>query len=77
MKNPKKEMRCEPGDLSGKLGQLEVQKKDKDGTLFVKYKGTDGLFPTLKVAEKRPGWSIVLSKSGQPFLCAEFVLICI
>lgn len=70
-------MRCVLGDLTGKLGQLEVQTKDKDGTLFVKYRGTDGLFPTLKAAETRPGWSIVLSKNGQRFLCAEFILLCV
>ena len=27
MKNPKKEVRCEYGDLSGKLGQLKVKKR--------------------------------------------------
>ena len=76
MKVPKKEMRCEYGDLSGKLGQLEVKKKSKDGTLYVKFKGKDGLFPTFDVLETRPGWSIVLSKNGARFLCAEMVVKC-
>lgn len=73
----KKQNTCERGDLSGKLGQLVVKKNSKD-KLLVKFKGTDNFFPRKNVAEQEDtDWSIVLSKGGNRFLCAQFVLECI
>lgn len=76
--NPKKKQNtCERGDLSGKLGQLVVKKNSSD-KLLVKFKGTDTFFPRKNVAEMEDtDWSIVLSKGGNRFLCAQFVLECI
>jgi len=75
-KPKKKQQTCERGDLSGKLGQLEVIKDNKN-QLLVKFKGTDNFFPRKNVAEKpETDWSIVLSKGGSRFLCAQFILLC-
>lgn len=73
---PKKVQKtCERGDLSGKLGQLKVKKKS--GQLMVKFKGTDKFFPRKNAAlQPETEWSIVLSKDGKRFLCAQFVLLC-
>lgn len=67
---------CEYGDLSGKLGQLEVQKDDND-ILYVKFKGVDKHF--LKKSdfkETDTDYSIVISKDGVRILCAKLKLLC-
>jgi len=67
---------CERGDMSGKLGQLKV-KKNSNGKLLVKYKGTDKFFPRKNNAVKPDtNWSVVISKNGKRILCAEMVLKC-
>ena len=67
---------CEYGDLSGKLGQLEVQ-KDGDGKLFVQFKGVDKYFLEKSDFEvPDTDYSIVISKGGVRILCAKFMLLC-
>jgi len=67
---------CERGDMSGKLGKLIVT-ATKNGYPKVVYRGVDKYFPKRKFAEDpETNWSIVISKNGERFFCAQFILIC-
>merc|ERR1711982_201606 len=70
---------CERGDLSGKLGQLEV-KESTNGYPKVVFNGVDEFFPVqhqaLTNVDEGTPWSIVISKDGEPFLCAQFNMKC-
>ena len=67
---------CEYGDLSGKLGQLEVQ-KDGDGKLFVKFKGVDKYFLQKSDFETpNTDYSIVITKDEVRILCAKLMFLC-
>jgi len=70
---------CERGDLSGKLGPLVVQ-TTVNGFPRVQFKGSDNFFLKRRDAEAAADaedpYSIVISKNGEPFLCAEFIFIC-
>ena len=67
---------CEYGDLSGKLGQLKV-KKDRDGKLFIQFKGVDKYFLEKSDYEvPDTNYSIVISKDGVRILCAKLMLLC-
>jgi len=71
--------KCEYGDLSGKLGKLDVIATNK-GYPKIEFKGVDNFFPKRKFAlanvDAGTPWSIVISKDGEPFMCAEFNMIC-
>jgi len=78
--NPKKASdTCERGDLSGKNGLLVVT-STKNGFPKVVFKGVDNFFLKRKDAELaeeiNEPYSIVISKNGQNFICAQFILIC-
>ena len=67
---------CKYGDLSGKLGQLEVQKGENDN-LFAKFRGIDKYFvkkSDFKLSDT--DYSIVMSKYGARILCAKLMLLC-
>ena len=75
-KQQKVKKTCERGDLSGKLGQLEVQNGDDD-VLFVKFKGVDKHFLNKSDFEaSNADYSIVLSKGETHILCAKLMLLC-
>lgn len=77
---PKKASKtCERGDLSGKLGPLVVT-ITKNGFPKVTFKGTDKFFLKRRDAELaeeiNEPFSIVISKNGENFICAQFILKC-
>jgi len=70
---------CERGDLTGKLGPLIVT-STVNGFPKVTFKAIDKFFLKRKDAEEaeeiNEPYSIVISKNGENFICAQFILIC-
>jgi len=78
-KSKKADNTCERGDLTGKLGPLVVT-STVNGFPKVTFKGIDKFFLKRKDAEEaeeiNEPYSIVISKDGENFICAQFILIC-